>query len=162
MSPRVPKSCREKALDLLARRSHFRRELERKLTRRGYDEFEIEETLERLTQGGWLDDVRTAEEFVATRLRRGPVGPAKLRTELRARGVDDDDARRVVAAAQPNGDLELARTAAEGKVRHAPDVMDTETLHKLLRSVARHLQGKGFSGESIGRVVDEVRHRLEP
>lgn len=148
-------------MDLLARRSHFHRELERKLSQRGYDEAEIEQTLERLAVEGFLDDTRTAEEFVASRLRRGPIGPMKLLSDLKRRGVDDGVARQVLDDALPDGDLELARDAAERKLSRAQEPEDSEQLHKLLASIARHLEGKGFSGASIGRVVSEARDRLE-
>ena len=157
---RIPKSCREKALELLALRSHFHRELERKLTQRGYDEVEIEETMERLAAEGLLDDTRTAEEFVASRLRRGPIGPMKLMADLKRRGVDHAVAQQVLDDALPDGDLDLAREAAERKLARAPEPEDREARHKLLASVARHLEGKGFSGGSIGRVISEARDRF--
>lgn len=161
MSPRIPKSCREKALDLLSRRSHFHRELERKLVQRGYDEFEIEETLEWLAAGGYVDDTRTAEEFVAGRLRRGPVGPMKLLAQLKQRGVEHDVAQRVLDEALTDGDFELARQAADRRLLRVAEPEDAEERHKLLASVARHLEGKGFSSGSIGRVLDDLRDRFE-
>ena len=161
MSPRIPKTCREKALDLLSRRSHFHRELERKLVQRGYDEFEIEETLGWLKSGGYVDDARTAEEFVAGRLRRGPMGPMKLLAQLQQRGVERDVAQQILDDALPDGDFDLANEAAERKLVRFAEPEDREDRHKLLTSVARHLEGKGFSSGSIGRVVADLRRRFE-
>lgn len=148
-------------MDLLARRSHFVRELEQKLTRRGYDEAAVAETLDRLADDGFLDDERTAGEFVAGRKRRGPVGPMKLLADLKRRGVEDGVASRALDDAFPDGDLEAARDAAERKLRRAREPEDAEARHKLLASVARTLERKGFSGESIGRVISEARDRLD-
>ena len=52
--------CYEKAVQLLASRPHFRRELAGKLLQRGYPADEMEATLDRLTEQGYLDDSATA------------------------------------------------------------------------------------------------------
>lgn len=158
------KSCREKAMDLLSRRSHFRRELESKLAQRGYEDDEVRATVDRLEEQGFVDDDRTAAEFVEGRLRRGPVGPRKLIADLQRRGVEGEAARTAVDEAFPDGDLDLAREAAERKLARsvgepgAP--LDADERHRLLSQVARHLERKGFAGSSVGRVVSEWRDRL--
>ena len=81
-------SCMEKAVDLLSRRPHFRRQLEQKLSSRGFSSDEVETTLARLEELGYLDDVACARGFVTQRLRRGPLGRRRLRAELSRRGAD--------------------------------------------------------------------------
>ncbi|MGH9380269.1 MAG: regulatory protein RecX, partial [Thermoanaerobaculia bacterium] len=67
-------SCYRKALDLLARRAHFRAELRQKLERRDFSAAAVDEALGRLAEEGHLDDPATARAFVEERLRRGPEG----------------------------------------------------------------------------------------
>ena len=63
-------TCYNKALDLLSLRSHFQQELKYKLLRRGYEEEEIEDVLERLIEKRFLDDRATAFEFARSRAAR--------------------------------------------------------------------------------------------
>lgn len=151
-------------MDLLSRRSHFRRELEGKLAQRGYDEDEVRSTVDRLREQGFVDDERTAAEFVDGRQRRGPIGPMKLLADLQRRGVEGDVARAAVDDAFPDGDLDLAREAAERKLARCQGdpggPLAADDRHRLLSQVARHLERKGFAGSSVGRVVSELRDRL--
>ncbi len=134
-------------MDLLARRPHFRRELERKLAQRDYDEDDVTATLDRPAEQGLLDDAKTAEGFVAHRLDREPVGRWRLLAELARRGADEDDARRAVDAHVEDDDRDLARRAAERYLRRA-----AVTPEKL----ARHLERRGFSRRAIVTVLRET------
>lgn len=147
--PRAP--CWNKALDLLARRSHFRRELEAKLASRGYGEEEVSETLERLAERGWLDDRKTARELVSQRLERGPVGRARLLAELGRKGVDAELAKEVVADLVPDDDRQAARQAARVWLARHPSDLSAQPA-----ALARHLERKGFSRRAIFTALEEA------
>lgn len=133
-------SCYERAVALLASRSHFRAELRAKLAARGYAEDEVAAALDRLAENGLLDDRRTAEAFLAERLARGPLGRARLRAELLKRGLDDEAATAVLDAALPEDDLDAAREAtAAWERRGGADAA----------ALARHLARRGFSRRAI-------------
>jgi regulatory protein len=83
-------ACRRRAMDLLARREHSRRELERKLDARSFDAAVIHEVLDALEANGLLSAERFAESFVAARYARGQ-GPYRIRRELAERGIDSPD-----------------------------------------------------------------------
>ena len=83
--PASPDGCFEKALDLLSRRPHFRRELESKLLQRDFDKSEIAAALERAAERGFLDDLECARELARGRVERRQEGPAKLLATLTRR-----------------------------------------------------------------------------
>jgi len=79
-------AVRDRALRLLARREHSRKELARKLA--GMEETEnVETILQQLAEAGWQSDVRFAEAFARQRLQQG-YGPVRIRYELQQRGVE--------------------------------------------------------------------------
>ncbi|MEO1368308.1 MAG: RecX family transcriptional regulator [Acidobacteriota bacterium] len=139
-------ACVEKAVELLARRAHFERELRRKLHTRGFDDLDIDTTLDRLTEQGHLDDRATAELYVAGRLRRGGFGPRRLEAELMERGVDGDEARAVVTAAVGD-EAALADAAADRWLR-------TKGSRATPQALGRHLERAGFR---TGLVIEHVR-----
>lgn len=142
----MPPTAYDKALQLLATRAHFRRELERKLAQRGFPPEEIETALARLTGEKYLDDRATARVFVESRQGRGTEGRTRLRAELLKRGAPDDAVEAALAELTPDDDLPAAREAAETWRRrggHDP------------RALARHLERKGFSPRAIVTVLND-------
>ena len=77
-----------KALDLLSRREHSRKELFLKLTTRFNLKDDINLALDKLEKKKLLCDSRFAEEYVQARRRKG-FGPIKISAELETRGVQD-------------------------------------------------------------------------
>jgi len=75
-----------KALDLLSRREHSRKELFLKLINRFESQEEINLTLDKLEGKNLLNDSRFAEEYVQARRKKG-FGPIKISAELEKRGV---------------------------------------------------------------------------
>lgn len=143
--PRSSGECRQRALRLLALRTHFSTELAAKLAARGFDETAVEETIARLVDEGILDDHAAGLEFVETRLRRKPLGPARLRADLARRGLDRELVERVVDESYPEDEEMLARRSLALAAGREP------------AAAARRLERQGFSASVIGRLVEELR-----
>ena len=92
--PRQAPTPAQRALGLLVRREHSRKELTRKLTARGVERADAEAAVDRLTVAGWQDDARFAEQLVRSRASAGQ-GPLRIRAELATHGL----AREVIATA---------------------------------------------------------------
>ncbi|MDT3672928.1 MAG: recombination regulator RecX [Aromatoleum sp.] len=134
-----------KALRMLARREHSRAELARKLAAEGTRE-DIHAVLDQLERSGLLSDARFAETFVSSRAAR--VGNARLRHDLRARGIADE----VIAAALPaeaDSETERAREVWRRKF-DAPPVDRADYARQ-----ARFLQQRGFAVDIIRKVLKE-------
>jgi regulatory protein len=76
------------ALRMLARRDHFRAELEGKLRQRGLPSAEVNAALARCDALGLIDDERLASRFAEVRATENGWGPRRIEAELRRRGVD--------------------------------------------------------------------------
>lgn len=79
----------QRALGLLVRREHSRKELVRKLRGRGVEAGAADEAVSRLASEGWQDDERFAESLVRSRAATG-YGPLHIRAELGTHGLDRD------------------------------------------------------------------------
>jgi regulatory protein len=135
----------DKAVQLLAARPHFRRELEAKLRQRGFPAEEIEEALRRLTEQGYLDDGAAARSFVEARLAKGE-GRTRLKAELAKRGAPEEAIEAALAELTPEDDLPAAREAAgEWTRRGGRDP----------RALVRHLDRKGFSRRAIVAILTD-------
>lgn len=139
---RPPATVTERALGLLTRREHSRKELIAKLTSRGLDADEVLVVVDQLTEAGWQDDDRFAESLVRARVG-GSYGPIHIRAELRTHGLDSD----AVAAAMDTfeGDwTEIARDLI--RRRYGDTVPDDLSLR---RKAADTLMRRGFPGDVV-------------
>jgi regulatory protein len=139
--------CRRRALDLLARREHSRDELERKLRVRGFADATLAETLASLETEGLLADRRFAESFVRARIGRGQ-GPARIRAELAARGVDQACAVEQLAATE----VDWVRLAARARIRRFGPALPENQKERARQ--ARFLQYRGFDSAHIMAALD--------
>lgn len=136
-------NLRERAMNYLARREHSRAELARKLA--PHDEADvIAALLDQLEQENLLSNTRYAEALAHS--RAGRHGSARLKSELREKGVPEAILAEVVAQAR-DGDLAAARGVWLKKFGSPP--VDAKERAKQ----QRFLLGRGFPPEVVRRVV---------
>ncbi len=116
------------AFKLLGLRNHSRRELERKLFKKGYDAGSVEEVMEKLTSRGLLDDRAFGIELIRGRSRRKPSGKLKIGAELRKKGVEEAIIGELLKEYDSAG---LCRQAAEKKFRLLHEATEAGCKRKL-------------------------------
>jgi len=131
----------QRALGLLSRREHSRKELNRKLTSRGLDAGEVQAAVDRLAGEGWQDDSRFAESLVRNRAGSG-YGPLRIRAELSTHGLDGDAIARAMGTFE--GDwTENARDLVRRRFGASMDDLAQR------RKAADFLIRRGFDGSSV-------------
>ncbi|TWI07263.1 regulatory protein [Lysobacter ruishenii] len=132
----------QRAIGLLSRREHSRRELTRKLKVRGVEDDAAKAAVGRLAHDGWQDDARFAESLVRSRSASG-YGPLHIRAELGTHGLDRD----AVAAAMDTFDGDWAANARDLVRRR----YGTEALADIAarRKAADLLARRGFDVDTI-------------
>ena len=152
--PAKPKrSAYDKALGLLARREHSRKELKTKLRQGGYEGEETSAAIDRLGEQHYQDDDRFAEVLLRSRIAQG-YGPVRLRVELKSHGVSDARIRELLEEAEV--DWELA--AASQLRRRYGSAATSDPVERNRR--AQFLLRRGFAGATVRSVthadVDEA------
>ena len=137
----TPEQLKARALRHLVRREHSRAELARKLAAHAASREDLEALLDSLVAKKQLSDERYAEERARALSRK--YGAAKIRHDLRAKGISDG----IVDAVSSAGELERARAILERKYR-VPATTREERAKR-----ARFLQGRGFSSDVVLRLV---------
>lgn len=142
-------SAFDKAVELLARRTHFRAQIADKLGSRGYPRDEVEAAVGRLEDLGYLDDRSAARDFVQGKLARGPLGRRRLMADLSRRGVDSEVIREVLDDLLPDDENPAAREAAESWLaKKGPDPRPD--------ALARHLARRGFSRGAVWSTLEAL------
>ena len=139
-------SARDRALGLLARREHSRRELERKLAAKGYTPDESGPALSDLAQGCEQSDERYAEVLIRQRAGAG-YGPRRIEAELQANGIAPARFREALAQ------IDWLAAARSLVARRYPGAADRATRDK----AGQYLQRRGFPSGVIAKVLGEPR-----
>ena len=150
----------QKALDsallLLEVRARAKKEIETRLTQKGYEPSIIEQVIEKLIRLELLNDAQFAASWVEAKTRVGgnrPVGRRRLSSELYAKGVAKDQIAEAVEVVTNADELALARAAASKKVRVVP--ADRDLLQAERRKLMGFLQRRGFGWETVKQVTRE-------
>ena len=142
---------RQKALELLSRRPHSRRELKDKLLRRGVSEEDAEDCVQWLSDRGFLDDEEYAGAVARHYAAKG-YGAGRVRSELQRRGIDRELAADTLSDLPDNAgkiDAFLARKLT--------NVNDREAVRKVSAALFR----RGFSWEEIRAALRRFDSSIE-
>ncbi len=132
----------QRALGLLTRREHSRRELSRKLASRGVEAADVRSAVDRLSEEGWQSDTRFAEALVRSRASGG-YGPLRIRAELSTHGLD----RAAVAAAMATFDGDWTETACDLVRRRFGPACRIDPAQS--RKIADFLVRRGFDAAAV-------------
>ena len=136
--------ARDRALDLLSRRPHSRKELSDKLRMKGYDNASSCSAVDWLEEHGYLDDRNYAGMVVRHYTSKG-YGIGRIRAELSKRGIPRE-LREEALSEMPNTDDSIDRFIRN----RLKDPNDRDEIRKLSASLAR----RGFGWEEIQSAIE--------
>jgi regulatory protein len=82
----ISKQIKKDCLRLLTRREHSRKEIQGKLTAKGYGSNQVSSVIDELVRQSWQDDTRYAESYARVRSQKG-FGPVRIAYELQQQGI---------------------------------------------------------------------------
>ncbi len=132
----------QRALGLLARREHSRKELERKLTSHGVEPDDALAVVDKLAKAGWQDDMRFAELLVRSRANTG-YGPVRIRAELATHALPAE----VIATAVEGFECDWSGNASDLLRRRHPAALSGDRAAQ--RKAADFLLRRGFGMEQV-------------
>lgn len=142
------------ALRLLAAKPRSVVEMCRALRDRGHKRDAIEQAVDRLLGAGLLDDEEFARHFVRVRTAKGH-GPTRLLADLRAKGVENGLAIRIIDEVVEDEGVDLntqIRKLAEKRLSQLGGLPKNTRRRRALAFLAR----RGFSGHAARDAVDHL------
>jgi regulatory protein len=140
---------------MLARRPYSTAELRRALDKKCSQSDQIDEAIARLRELGYLDDHKFAEQYAYSLAQNRAFGPHRLRRELKAKLVSNQEIDAAVEHAyQETPAVNLLEKALNKKVRSIRLPLTRARFHSLCQGLMR----LGFNG---GDIIKAVRARPE-
>lgn len=142
-SKRIKKEC----LRLLSRRDHSKKEIQDKLTYKGFDRSHVSEVIDELSGQNWQNDSRYAESYARVRCQKG-FGPVRIAYELRQQGIEPEVVEFALSAA--TNDWNSVLEAVYFKKFSKNNRFDLNERGKRLRFLLQ----RGFSNGMINPLLD--------
>lgn len=140
----------QRAVALLVRREHSRKELALKLRARGIDPAEADAAVEKVAQAGWQDDARFACSIARTRAAAG-YGPLYIRAELVSHGLGEDVIASALSSLHDAGEVDWADAARAQVRRRFGDQASLSTA--MQHKAAGYLMRRGFGTDIIRAAI---------
>ena len=154
--PKEPKdpeaAARQICLRLLTLAPRTRAQLADALRRRHIPGPAAEAVLDRFTEAGLIDDPAFARAWVESRHHGRGLSRRALSTELRRRGVADEDVQEAVELVGPDQEVATARQLIAGRVAATRGQPSATRVRKLMGVLTR----KGYGAALAYRVVREA------
>lgn len=148
----------EDALRLLSYRARSTAELRQRLTRKGYEQGQVEQVLTRLREQRFLDDRAFARAWVEDRLALNPRGRYGLASELRGKGLARDLIQEVLdELLTEEGEAARALALARGRVTSLAGLERPVFFRRLRGFLGR----RGFPADVVREVVRQVWEETE-
>jgi regulatory protein len=148
-------AARTVALRMLGYRALPGREIARRLTRKGHARDVADGVVEALRAEGLVNDAEFARHYTRTRAAAKRLGPARLQSDLRRLGVDEQVAAEAVRETLEREHIEpgqLLREAAARKLREMAGLDRTAQRRRLKAFLMR----RGFPSGEIVAVLRET------
>jgi regulatory protein len=135
------------ALAWLARRELSESQIRARLAKRGADEADIDDAIDRLKQDKSLDDRRVATAYARSAVNLKGRGRARIRRDIEALGIDRDLARAAVDEVFGEGEVDESDLLDKALTRRWPRIgaPDERMLHRIYRALLQ----QGFPADKI-------------
>lgn len=148
----APGAAHHVSVTALARRGLSRRELERHLRDRGFEQHEIDDEVARLDADGYVDDVALAQNLVGTLQERKGLGRSAIAAELTRRLLAPAAIEYALELIDSSDELGRARELAVKRARQLGG-LDRETA---VRRLSAYLARRGYGGSTVRAAVDQA------
>lgn len=145
----APKAALEQAVAMLEQRDRSRQEILDKLTQVGYSQQAAGFACDKLSQAGYLDDRRYAQDTLVRLGKR--YGVIRLKNELRRKGIAEELIEELLSEQDQDGQLAAAIAQAHKSLRSAARNPDTCYL-KVYAALAR----RGFPPQVVREALQAV------
>ena len=146
-------SAFDTAIYYLTFKDRCEKELISKLKEKGYSDFEIDETVEKLVRYGYLNDERYALSYIKSHMNN--KGKRRIAMELYGKGVDSDITNQLIN--EVSGDeSEVVFHILERRYSKLDYADETQ-----VRRMYAYFSRRGFRYEDIRQAVSKYRKNIE-
>ena len=146
-------ALREQAWRFLARRMHSEKELEIKLSNKGYAKINIESIIGELREKKYLNDENFARQLISDEIDFKKNGPLLIKNKLLKKGIDMSLVTSLLDESYPE---ELQHTNCKYHTEKKLKSFINKDENLIKNKLGTFLTQKGFTWDIINRVISEI------
>lgn len=148
---------RDQAYRYLASRPRTEKEVRKRLSDRGFGAEEIDETIEELKNGRYIDDAAYGCSYLIFAFDRNR-SLARAKYEMKERGLSQEDIQQAIFDYEDEFDVDLEAEEEKRALRAAEKFIQVKGAgEKQIAALGRRLKGLGYSTGIIFRMMDRFR-----
>lgn len=147
-----PKEAKLKAADFCAYQERSQQEVRDKLYSYGLHQDEVEDALADLIMDDFINEERFARAYVGGKFRMKGWGRQKILQGLKQHRISDYCVRKGMEEINPDAYYKTLKKHAERKLPS----LNGQTAYVMRGKLTQHLVMKGFEGDLIREVIDEL------
>ena len=145
------------AINLITKHSYSTFDLKRKMLQKGYENHQIEKTVEYLQTYGYLDDMQYAQNYIKDKTRFNNYGSIRLKNELLNKGIDKKIVEDALEQFFDNDSIKYDEyTAAKELAIKKMNSYEKDDKAAKYRKLSGFLIRKGYSYDIVNQVVSEL------
>ena len=150
----------DKSIDLLARAEFSSYDLIRKLKSRGYEQEEIEDTVTRLYEAGYLNDERYARAYI--RRYSSDRSSGRILQELRQKGIQPEDPQQLlqeVYEEEERSEDQVLQKLIHSRLRYVPESVMLDMKNTKARTDKKDMNGNVNGNKELNRLYSFLLRR---
>ncbi len=150
--------AKETAYKFLSYKPRTQKEVEDKLRQKGFTQDIISKVIEDIKRYGFINDIEYARNFVLNRTKSKSLGKIALKQSLLLKGIPNEIIEQVLEEREKLIDeFEIAFELARKKLKLLKSSKKKKrNENELKRKIYEFLTRRGFTWETIGRVIDKI------
>lgn len=150
--------AKETAYKFLSYKPRTQKEVEDKLRQKGFTQDIISKVIEDIKRYGFINDIEYARNFVLNRTKSKSLGKIALKQSLLLKGIPNEIIEQVLEERENLIDeFEIAFELARKKLKLLKSSKKKKrNENELKRKIYEFLTRRGFTWETIGRVIDKI------
>lgn len=137
---------------MLSKKDKTKKEINKKLKEKGYDEVIINRTIKKLKELNYLDDELYCQKFISDRINFSTKGKNKIKSELYQKGVNKETISEKIKEIDDSLEYERALCIGQKKLK----VLKEKDKYKLKQKLFSHLVYKGFDFNIVKSVIAKL------
>jgi len=149
-------NIRDSAFMYLEHRSRTVKEMEIYLSAKGFDKYEITDTISELENFNYLNDEEYVIAYIDYSLRK-KRGKLRMIADLQQKGVADDKIRDGFLAYEDERGIDISAEEEILARKEASDILgESELDRNILGKIGRHLSNLGYDQNIIYKIIGEI------
>lgn len=146
--------CRETAFRIIERSYKSEKELKERLLEKGYNNIEINRTIDYLKEYNFVDNEKLCEMYIKSKIKT--QGKKKIKYQLLHKGIDEETINNVLDNIDSESEYEREKAIEVATKKYNLLIKKEEDIYKIKGKLYAFLAGRGYEYSIIQETISKI------